>query len=75
MLEDEPSHGNVTLNPNGSFTYTPDAGYDGPDSFTYRASDGSLDSNEATVTITVTATPNEAPVADNDAYSTAEAPP
>jgi VCBS repeat-containing protein len=50
-----PSHGTLTLNPNGSFTYTPAANYHGEDSFTYRASDGTLTSNPATVTITVTA--------------------
>ncbi|MEM9136170.1 MAG: DUF4347 domain-containing protein, partial [Cyanobacteria bacterium P01_F01_bin.42] len=36
----EPSNGTVTLNDNGSFTYTPDAGFSGSDSFTYTVSDG-----------------------------------
>jgi VCBS repeat-containing protein len=71
VLESGPSHGTLSLNANGSFIYTPVAGYDGPDSFTYRASDGSLESSPATVTITVTNT-NKAPVAAADAYSTAE---
>jgi VCBS repeat-containing protein len=66
-----PSHGTLTLDADGSFVYTPDANYNGPDSFTYRASDGSLESNLATVTITVTAV-NDTPTAANDAYSTAE---
>ncbi|MCC2669019.1 MAG: hypothetical protein K0Q72_1490, partial [Armatimonadetes bacterium] len=35
------SHGSLTLNPDGSFTYTPTAGYAGTDSFTYRARDTS----------------------------------
>jgi hypothetical protein len=35
-----PWHGNLALNTDGSFVYTPDAGYLGPDMFTYRASDG-----------------------------------
>ena len=39
----------------GSFTYTPDAGFTGSDTFTYFASDGDLSSNLATVTITVEA--------------------
>ncbi|MGA2670054.1 MAG: Ig-like domain-containing protein, partial [Dehalococcoidia bacterium] len=64
-----PSHGSVTLNSNGSFTYTPTANYNGSDSFTYKANDGSLDSNTTTVTITITAV-NDAPVAVNDTYST-----
>jgi hypothetical protein len=45
------------LNPDGSFTYTPDTGFSGKDSFTYQASDGSALSNVATVTIDVGLTP------------------
>jgi VCBS repeat-containing protein len=48
-----PSHGALTLNADGSFTYTPAAHYAGIDTFTYRANDGALDSNIATVTIIV----------------------
>lgn len=48
------THGTLTLNANGSFTYTPNGNFNGSDSFTYKANDGSLDSNVATVTITVT---------------------
>ena len=55
VLVSGPSHGTLTLNANGSFTYTPAANYNGSDSFTYRASDGTLQSSPATVTITVTA--------------------
>ncbi len=62
VLVTDPSHGTLTLNSNGSFTYTPTAGYDGPDSFTYKVNDGSLDSNVATVNLTVNAV-NDAPVA------------
>ena len=50
-----------TLNPDGSFDYTPNAGFDGTDTFTYQASDGGLTSNIATVTITVTGN-NDAPI-------------
>jgi VCBS repeat-containing protein len=66
-----PSHGSVTLNNDGSLTYTPAANYHGPDSFTYKASDGSADSNAATVSITVTPV-NDDPVAADDAKSTDE---
>ena len=48
--------GSVTLNPNGSFTYTPPAGFSGEDHFTYQAYDGTALSALATVAITVTAT-------------------
>ncbi len=47
------SHGALTLNANGSFTYTPSSGYSGADSFTYKANDGGLDSNVVTVSIGV----------------------
>jgi hypothetical protein len=49
----DPSHGTLTLNGDGSFIYMPDAGFSGSDSFTYKANDGDLDSNIATVSITV----------------------
>ena len=66
-----PSHGTLTLNANGSFTYTPTAGYYGADSFTYKANDGLADSNVATVSLTVN-TVNHPPVAVNDSYSVNE---
>jgi hypothetical protein len=49
-----PAHGTLTLNADGSFTYTPAAGYSGTDSFTYVANDGFADSAPGTVTITIT---------------------
>ena len=52
-LVTQPAHGAVTLAPNGDFSYVPDAGFVGQDSFTYRASDGALVSAAATVTIVV----------------------
>ena len=66
-----PDHGTLELNPDGSFTYTPSADFNGSGSFTYKANDGSLDSNVATVTITVKAV-NDAPVAVDDSFSTDE---
>ena len=47
------SHGTLTLNANGSFTYEPAANFYGTDAFTYRAFDGIDYSELATVTITV----------------------
>src|SRR5439155_1154700 len=64
----EPAHGSVTLLSDGSLSYTPNANFNGSDSFTYKANDGSANSNVATVSVTVNAV-NDAPVAVNDSYS------
>jgi hypothetical protein len=45
----DPSNGTVTLNSNGSLVYTPASNFNGTDSFTYRVSDGTLQSAVATV--------------------------
>jgi choice-of-anchor B domain-containing protein len=63
VLDTGPVSGTLTLNADGSFTYTPTLGFEGSDSFTYRATDGINSSNIATVTITVTA-----PVGDIQLY-------
>jgi VCBS repeat-containing protein len=55
VLVSGPSHGTLTLNANGSFLYTPAGNFNGSDLFAYRASDGSLTSDSAIVTLTVTA--------------------
>lgn len=60
-----PGHGSLGFNPDGSFTYTPDAGFLGDDQFTYRANNG-RPSNVARVTLTVTPLP---PVAVDDTYT------
>ena len=52
-----PSHGTLTLNPDGSFTYKAVLGFIGTDSFTYRAFDGECYSETATVTIHVAKCP------------------
>lgn len=52
------SNGSLTLNSDGSFDYTPVEGFAGADSFTYQASDGSLNSTTTTVNITVSGSPS-----------------
>ncbi len=71
ILLTDVSHGTLLLSINGSFTYIPDENWYGDDTFTYKANDGELDSNVATVTITVTAV-NDAPVAEDIAVTTPE---
>gem|GEM_PF-2443409 len=53
VLVSGPSHGNLTLNADGSLSYAPDRGFSGTDSFTYKVSDGQLESEPASVTIKV----------------------
>jgi PKD repeat protein len=48
-----PSHGQVSLGPDGSFSYAPDPNFFGNDSFAYRAGDGKSSSGIATVTVRV----------------------
>jgi VCBS repeat-containing protein len=62
-VDTDVTHGVLVLNPDGSFTYTPDADFNGTDQFTFIANDGLLDSLPATVSITV-APVNDVPVAD-----------
>src|SRR5262249_47721424 len=71
VLVTGPAHGTLTLNANGSFPHTPPTHHTAPDSFTYRASDGSLQSNTATVSITINPV-NDAPVAQGESYSVNE---
>jgi hypothetical protein len=60
----EPSNGSAVLGEDGvTVTYTPDANFNGTDSFTYMANDGTANSAPATVTVSVSAV-NDAPVAD-----------
>ena len=65
ILAPRPANGQLTLNADGSFSYTPNAGFYGTDSFTYTATDGHATSAPATVTITV----YSVPVANADAYT------
>ncbi len=74
FVTSNPTNGTLVLNANGSFTYTPNTGFNGGDSFSYQASDGLDFSNVAIVTITVgVGGGNSPPVASNDTYSTSSA--
>jgi VCBS repeat-containing protein len=66
-----PANGVLTANADGTYTYTPNANFFGTDSFTYRVTDGTAESNLATMSLTVTAV-NDAPVAQDDAVITDE---
>jgi len=59
-IVDGPAHGVLAANADGTVTYTPNADFNGEDSFTYRVNDGELDSSLATVTVAV-ASVNDAP--------------
>jgi uncharacterized repeat protein (TIGR01451 family) len=67
-----PAHGTAAVNPDNTITYTPDAGYAGPDSFTYEITDPDGASDTATVGLTVS---NSPPTANPDADVTPRATP
>jgi uncharacterized delta-60 repeat protein len=67
VLMTPPKSGSLTLNPDGSFSYTPNAGFVGTDHFDYYDTDGKLNGNFVTDTINVV----RPPVAGNDAYTLA----
>jgi VCBS repeat-containing protein len=56
-----PAHGTLKLNADGSFVYTPNAGYIGTDSFSYAADDGAATGSPATVAISVLNAPTLSP--------------
>ena len=65
----EVANGSLMFNPDGSFTYLPDAGFTGDEHFLYKASDGLLESSPVLVTITVSGASTNAPVAVLDVYT------
>ena len=67
-LGTQAAHGNVVVNPDGSYIYTPNLDFNGPDSFTFTANDGTAGSNTATISLTVNPV-NDAPVAQNGSNS------
>ncbi len=73
LVDTTKAHGTVTITnaTTGAYNYTPDANYNGAASFTFKANDGSLDSNISTVSITVNSV-NDAPVASNGSLTTNE---
>jgi len=66
-----PGHGTLTMNLDGTYSYTPQAGYVGDDTFTYSATDGEIGAEpvQAIVTITMTNTP---PTPDTDVAATTQ---
>lgn len=68
VLVDDVLHGTLTFNADGSFIYLPEANYNGSDSFTYKANDGTADSSVVIVTIKVNLV-NYAPTAANEQYN------
>ena len=64
-----PANGALTLAADGSFTYAPNADFNGADSFTYNVNDGDADGNTATVSITVNAV-NDQPAAEGQSVTT-----
>ncbi len=64
------SNGNLTLNSNGSFTYTPNANYFGSDGFTYQVCDNASPTLCATESVSITVNPiNDAPITNSDLFS------
>jgi len=70
-LSGQAAHGSVSLGEDGAFTYVPVTNYNGSDSFTFTVSDGNLDSDPTTVSITVTAV-NDLPVAQGGTFTLQE---
>lgn len=71
LLFGDAAKGTLTLNENGSFSYTPAADYFGPDSFSYAPTDGMVTGAAVRVYLTILAA-NDAPVTSPDQYVTAE---
>ncbi len=68
-----PTNGSLSLQTDGTFTYTPDPGFVGTDSFSYRAVDGDGDGSAfETVSVTVLLDLNQKPVTRPDTYTVVE---
>jgi len=66
---DAPTNGQLTLTPDGSYTYIPDENFSGTDTFTYVVSDGEGGEDTATMTITITPVPDQPDLAVSDAVA------
>jgi len=64
-------NGTVTVNPDGTINYTPDANFNGPDTINYTIGDGNGATDTATVSVTVNPV-NDAPIATNNTYTGTE---
>ncbi len=71
ILASGPRHGTLVLGSDGAFEYTPAPDFFGTDSFVYQVSDGAVQSDPATATITV-APVNDAPIAADESFATLE---
>jgi VCBS repeat-containing protein len=71
IIVDAPVHGQITINADGTFSFAPEKDWHGEDHFSYKLSDGHVDSNLAIVSLTVTPV-NDAPVAAHDAANVGE---
>ncbi|MBK7862705.1 MAG: tandem-95 repeat protein [Archangiaceae bacterium] len=67
----QPMHGTLSAGTSATRTYTPTPGYQGGDSFTFKVNDGTVDSNVATVTVSVSSV-NHAPTASAQGVTTPE---
>ncbi|MDR9852064.1 Ig-like domain-containing protein [Paenibacillus sp. VCA1] len=66
----DPTHGTVTVNPDGTWKYVPDPDFTGTDSFEVTVSDGKGGTSTSTVTVNVTEPPNLPPVSRNENVTT-----
>ena len=68
-----PAHGTLSFNPSGSFVYTPNANYNGADSFTFTANDGQFDSGVGAQSLTIAAVNDAAVITGQHAGAVTEA--
>jgi nitrous oxidase accessory protein NosD len=66
----DPANGSITINADGTISYTPNAGYVGADSFDYSISDGRGGAASASISVNVLPAPNRPPDAQDDSAQT-----